>query len=95
MESIILGMDNNLIQIVGSLSGFLTTAAFLPQAYKVYKTKDTHSISLYMFIILNIGLAGWVVYGLITDQLPIILTNVVTFILAFYILIIKIKEQKL
>jgi MtN3 and saliva related transmembrane protein len=95
MELIILTMDNNLIQIIGSMSGFLTTAAFLPQAYKVYKTKDTNSISLYMFIILNIGLMGWVIYGLVTNQLPIILTNIITFILAFYILLIKIKGQKL
>jgi MtN3 and saliva related transmembrane protein len=82
------------VEIVGGVSGLLTTIAFFPQALKVYKTRDTSSISLIMFVILNIGLAGWVYYGILMQQIPVIIPNIVTLMLASYILIIKILEKK-
>lgn len=82
------------IEAIGGVAGLLTTTAFVPQAYKVYKTKKAESISLYMFIILNLGLLGWITYGILLNQIPIILPNIITFILALYILIVKIRYKK-
>ncbi|MBX9850483.1 MAG: SemiSWEET transporter [Cytophagaceae bacterium] len=87
-------LDNDLVQVTGSIAGFLTTVAFFPQAYKVYKTRDTQAISLFMFIILNIGLSGWIIYGVMLKQLPIIIPNVVTMILALYILVCKFNNHR-
>lgn len=86
--------EDQIVQIIGGVSGFFTTAAFFPQAYKVYKTRDTESISLKMFIVLLVGLAGWVVYGFLLQQIPVIVPNIVTFLLATYILVMKLKEKK-
>lgn len=77
--------------IIGFLSAFCTTAAFIPQAYKVYKTRHTRDISLGMFLLLTIGIAGWLVYGLMISSMPIILSNIVSLLLAAYILIMKLK----
>ena len=89
-------MENQqIIETLGGLAGTLTTIAFFPQAYKVYKSGDTSAISLKMFIILNVGLIGWTVYGILLKQIPVIIPNITTFLLAFYILIRKIKGRKL
>ena len=79
-----------IIKYIGFFAAFCTTFAFLPQAIKVYKTKSTKDISLYMFLIFTIGVLSWLIYGLIIDDLPVILANAVTLVLSFFILIYKI-----
>ena len=80
-----------IIKYIGFFAAFCTTIAFLPQAIKVYKTKSTKDISLIMFIIFTIGVFSWLIYGLIIDDLPVILANVVTLILSLFILLYKIR----
>jgi MtN3 and saliva related transmembrane protein len=63
----------------------------VPQAYKVWKTKSTKDISLSMFLIFTTGVVSWLVYGVLTNNLPIIFANIVTLFLAFLILVAKIK----
>ena len=79
-----------IIKYIGFFAAFCTTFAFLPQAIKVYKTKSTKDISLYMFLIFTIGVLSWLIYGLIISDLPVILANAVTLVLSFFILIYKI-----
>jgi MtN3 and saliva related transmembrane protein len=76
---------------VGFFSGFCTTIAFVPQVYKVWKTKSTKDISLLMFLVFTTGIIGWLIYGILSDNLPIIIANIVTFFLVLSILIAKIK----
>ena len=86
-------MINFIIKYIGFFAAFCTTIAFLPQAIKVFKSKSTKDISLYMFIIFTIGVLSWLIYGLIIDDYPIIFANAVTLILSFFILIYKIKYK--
>lgn len=79
--------------IVGLIAGALTTMAFLPQAVKAWKTRSTKDLSLATFMIFWIGVICWFVYGLLTNDLAIIVANIVTFILASTILAIKIKYK--
>lgn len=82
-----------IIKYIGFLAAFCTTISFLPQAIKVYKTKSTKDISLYMFLIFTVGVLSWLIYGLIINDLPVILANAVTLILSFFILIYKIRYK--
>ena len=84
-------MIDFIIKYIGFFAAFCTTFAFLPQAIKVYKTKSTKDISLYMFLIFTIGVLSWLIYGLIINDLPVILANAVTLILSFFILIYKLR----
>jgi len=70
------------------LVSFLAFAQQLPLFHKLTRTKD---ISLWMFLIFTIGVASWLVYGVLTNNLPIIFANIVTLFLAFVILVAKIK----
>lgn len=76
---------------VGLTAGILTTISFLPQAIKTWKTKSTKDISLAMFLCFCLGVMLWVLYGFYTKNLPVFLANFATFILAFSILVCKLR----
>jgi MtN3 and saliva related transmembrane protein len=82
------------VSLVGSLAAFLTTLAFVPQAYRSYKTRDLSGISLPMYSIFTLGVAMWLVYGLFLMNWPIIIANAITFALSAMILVLKIKESR-
>ena len=84
-------MKEFIMTYIGFFAAFCTTIAFLPQAIKVYKTRSTKDISLYMFLIFTVGVFSWLIYGLIINDWPVILANAVTLVLSFFILIYKLK----
>lgn len=77
--------------IAGTVAGFCTTVAFVPQVLRVVKTRHTQDISLAMYAIFVIGIALWIVYGVMIASPPIIITNVITLLLAGAVLVMKIK----
>jgi len=79
--------------IIGLAAAVFTTIAFLPQAIKSIKTKQTRDISLPMYVIFTTGVFLWLVYGITISDIPLILANGVTFILAGVILVLKIKHS--
>jgi len=81
------------VTLIGMLAAALTTFAFFPQAYKVYKTKHTKDLSLPMYIIFSAGVLLWLIYGIIINNLPIILANSITLISCAYILAIMVKNR--
>jgi len=83
----------NIVTGIGLLAGSLTTIAFLPQAIKTWKTKSTRDVSLGMFITFCTGVLLWIIYGLLIEDLPVLMTNIVTFILASTILWFKLKYK--
>lgn len=65
-------MDEN---ILGLVAGGITSVAMLPQLIKVLKEKDVEDLSLLMILFLVLGLSLWVWYGILKEELPIILSN--------------------
>lgn len=80
-------------EIIGYCAAFLTTLAFVPQAVKTIKEKQTKDISLAMYVIFTCGIACWLAYGFMIDSMPIIAANLVTLLLAGTILIMKLKYK--
>lgn len=72
--------------LIGFLAAFCTTIAFMPQALKVLKTRDTQSLSLSMYLIFTIGVGLWLAYGWIKQDMAMIIANIITLILACAIL---------
>lgn len=79
------------INLIGFLAGFCTTIAFIPQVIKVWKTKRTRDISLVMFVTFTFGVLCWTIYGIFISNLPMIIANAITLILASLILVAKIR----
>lgn len=83
----------NIVTIIGLLAGSLTTIAFLPQVIKTWKTKSTKDVSLIMFLTFCTGVSLWIVYGFLEKDLPVLMANIVTFLLASIILGFKLKYK--
>ena len=77
------------IDLVGSLAAFLTTLSFLPQAWLSFKTRDVSGVSLAMYSVFTVGVALWLVYGVLLSAWPIVIANVITLALALAILGMK------
>ena len=80
-------------EIIGFLAAILTTVAFFPQVIKVYKTQNTQSISLSMYIVFSMGILLWLVYGFYLNSLPMIIANTITLVSSIYILYMKLKHK--
>ena len=85
-------MIDPVYEVIGLSAAFLTTSAFIPQVFKIYKEKNADGISLTMYIILFIGVILWFVYGLLIGSLSIIIANGVTALLQLSIIIFKLKN---
>jgi MtN3 and saliva related transmembrane protein len=85
-------MIDPVYEVIGLSAAFLTTSAFIPQVYKIYKEKNADGISLTMYIILFIGVILWFVYGVLIGSLSIIIANGVTALLQLSIIIFKLKN---
>jgi len=77
--------------IIGIIAAICTTISFLPQTIKTIKTKQTKDLSFMMYSIFVFGVFMWLVYGIIINDFPLMLANIITFILAGTVLVLKIK----
>ena len=82
-----------LTDLVGTLAAALTTISFMPQALHTFRTKDVRGISLGMYSAFTLGVALWLVYGLLLEAWPIVIANCVTLALASAILVMKLRYR--
>ncbi len=78
------------IVLVGYIAGALTTLSFVPQVIRAWKLKETRDLSLSMLLLFALGVLLWTFYGIWTGSMPVILANVITFILVLILLGMKI-----
>ena len=81
------------LNLVGTAAGTLTTAAFIPQAVKTWRSRSTRDISLVMWLAFTLGVALWTIYGLMAESWPILIANAITLLLAGAILRIKLANR--
>lgn len=76
---------------IGSAAATLTTTAFIPQAWQVWRTRHTADISLGMYALFTLGVALWLAYGILLSSWPIVIANCITLLLAGAVLVMKLK----
>ncbi|MGC9120045.1 MAG: SemiSWEET family sugar transporter [Sulfurihydrogenibium sp.] len=77
------------IEILGLIAATLTTSAFIPQTYKVVKTKSAKDFSWLWLIFMLIGISLWFTYGLLINNIPLIFSNSITMINLIIMLVVK------
>jgi MtN3 and saliva related transmembrane protein len=77
----------------GYVAAFLTTVAFVPQAWQSWKTRDLSGISLPMYSMFTAGVAFWLMYGISIDSMPVMLANGLTLVLAAIVLCLKLISK--
>lgn len=76
---------------MGYVAAVMTTAAFVPQAIKTMRSRNTRDISLSMYAVFTVGIAFWLGYGIWLNSWPMIGSNIVTLLLAGTILGMKLR----
>jgi MtN3 and saliva related transmembrane protein len=84
-------MEPIAIKMLGFAAAACTTLAYAPQFIKVWRTRSTEDISLGMFLVMVLGLALWLAYGLLSGDAPLVAANAITMLLAGGILFMKLK----
>jgi MtN3 and saliva related transmembrane protein len=84
----------NWTQIIGLAAGVLTASSLIPQVVKTWKEKKAEDVSLLMLVILLTGIVLWIVYGIKREDLPIIATNSVSFLVNSIMIVLRIKFRK-
>ncbi len=81
------------MELLGFIAGFCTTLSLVPQVIKVIKTRQTRDISLGMYVLMVVGVFFWLLYGVSTRAVSVIVANSVTLVLSLIVLIYKLREK--
>lgn len=81
----------NYTQLLGLVAGSFTTIAFLPQVIKTWKSRSAKDLSLGMFSLFCLGVLLWLIYGIQVKDIPVIIANMVTLLLASALLFFKLR----
>ena len=76
---------------LGSVAGFCTTVAFLPQVLKVWRTRSARDVSMGMYSVFTLGVICWLAYGWLLMIWPIIVANIVTLVLVALVIAMKLR----
>lgn len=83
-----------LTTIIGFIAAAASTVSFAPQAWKIIKSRKTDDISLVMYVVTVTGFALWTAYGILLNEWPLIVTNIICFVMAGFILLMKILPPR-
>ena len=80
--------------VVGISAGVLTAASAIPQIVKIMRDKKAQAVSPVMFFILLAGNALWCWYGVILEELPIIITNAFSVVCDVMMIVVNYKYSE-
>ncbi len=78
--------------LIGYIAAFLTTLSFFPQALKTLRSRDTHSISLRMYLLFTAGVMFWSIYGWMVGDGPVLIANLITLVPTVIVLVLKLSN---
>lgn len=77
--------------LIGYSAAFLTTVSFVPQVWLTLRTRDVSGVSLGMYSLFTVGIALWLIYGIVQRSWPLVGANAVTLILALIVLFMRLR----
>jgi len=78
-------------ETIGYVAATLTTIAFIPQAWLTFRARKAHGVSGATYTLFSVGVALWLLYGLLLSAWPIVVANGITLVLALFILGMKVR----
>ena len=81
-------------EILGYVAGICTAIVFLPQSIQTLKTKDVKGLALSTYIIYNIGMLSWILYGFYLHSFQMIIFNSISFVFSSIILCMIITQKR-
>jgi MtN3 and saliva related transmembrane protein len=82
------------VELVGLVAGVLTTSAFVPQAVQTWRTRSARDVNLALIVLLVVGNALWLAYGVLVGSWGLVAANLVTVPLCLLILWVKLASGR-
>ena len=82
------------ITLLGFSAALFTTISNIPQVMKIIRTRETKGVSTMSYTVLLIGLILWVVYGMMREDWPIIVSNGISALICAIVLFLKLTSKK-
>lgn len=77
------------IDYVGLFGAFLSAITFVPQVFKAWQSKSTGDLSIWMILILLGNVSTWLFYGIVKNDLAIMIANSIILGLSLVLLYFK------
>ena len=74
------------VTVLGLVAALFTTASFVPQVVKTWRSGSSSDLSLGMYSLFAVGIMLWLVYGVMIRDLPVVLANGITLVLVIAVL---------
>jgi MtN3 and saliva related transmembrane protein len=81
-------------EYIGFFAAILTTSAFLPQAYKIWKSKTADGLSLTMYVTMGTGTLCWLLFGILIQSPSVIVANLVSISIIIFIITFILRSKK-
>ena len=81
------------VEVLGYSACAVTALTFLPQVIKTWKEKSAKNVSLMMFVIAAINEVMWIAYGVMRNDMVIIITNVIMIVMAMIMISLKLRYK--
>ena len=78
--------------LAGTVAGVLSVAAFVPQAWRIFRRKSAGDVSLAMYLTLTAASLLWMFYAWVLGSMPLLLTNFVIGVVAVLIALLKVRH---
>jgi len=78
--------------LAGTVAGVLSVAAFVPQAWRIFRRKSAGDVSLAMYLTLTAASLLWMFYAWVLGSMPLLLTNFVIGVIAVLIALLKVRH---
>ena len=87
-------MNTLLLTIIGYTASVCMVLGYLPQAIATIRTRSTDGIALPTFCMLGLGSIFFVIQGIMLENWPLVITNVIITICSVIIFGIKINNDR-
>ena len=94
LQSALTHLHSARIDALGYAAALLTTAAYVPQLIRVIRLHSARDISLPTFLMFALGVFFWLLYGLYTGSMPIIVCNAANLFLSMSIVLLKLRFDR-
>jgi MtN3 and saliva related transmembrane protein len=80
------------VELLGLSAAIIGMATYFPQLFRVLKTKHTKDISLSTYLLLDLVTTMWLVYGILTHDVPLIINGCLVLFCVITITYLKLKH---
>jgi MtN3 and saliva related transmembrane protein len=80
-------------EILGIIAACLTTFSFLPQAFRIWRSRSARDVSLAMYLMMTSGTVLWLIYGALIGSVALLFANGTGLLLVGSVLALKIQDM--